>query len=242
MSKYDVIVIGGGHNGLTTATILAKAGKKVLVVEKRNVLGGIAAGEEFHPGYSTTGLLHDTGGVRPDVVKELQLEKFGMKLENHRADVTLLAKDGKGITIHADVHATADNVRIISDRDADAYLAYADFVKKISKVFNDLMDNPPPQIDVENLTMASLVVLAKKGMILKGLGNKTMMELLKVAPMCVADFLNEKFKTDFLKAGLAASALYGSYASCWSAWNASNWLRWCPDTAAWPTSPTRPSA
>ena len=86
MSKYDIIVIGGGHNGLTTATILAKKGKKVLIVEKRDILGGIAAGEEFHPGYSTTGLLHDTSGVRSDVVKELQLEKFGLVVESNRAN------------------------------------------------------------------------------------------------------------------------------------------------------------
>lgn len=223
---YDIIVIGGGHNGLTTATILAKKGKKVLVVEKRNVLGGIAAGEEFHPGYSTTGLLHDTSGVRSEVVKNLQLEKHGLEIDNKRADVTILSKDGKSVTVHSDVNATAKAIAKFSKNDAEAYKAYQEFLKNISKVINDLMDNPPPNIEVENLTMASLVVLAKKGLMLKGLGNKTMMELLKVAPMCVADFLNEKFETDFLKAGLAAPALYGSYAAPWSAYSTINLLLW----------------
>ncbi len=226
MSMYDIIVIGGGHNGLTTATILAKKGKKVLVVEKRNVLGGIAAGEEFHPGYSTTGLLHDTSGVRSEVVKNLQLEKHGLEIDNKRADVTILSKDGKSVTVHSDVNATAKAIAKFSKNDAEAYKAYQEFLKNISKVINDLMDNPPPNIEVENLTMASLVVLAKKGLMLKGLGNKTMMELLKVAPMCVADFLNEKFETDFLKAGLAAPALYGSYAAPWSAYSTINLLLW----------------
>jgi phytoene dehydrogenase-like protein len=226
MSKYDIIVIGGGHNGLTTATILAKKGKKVLVVEKRNVLGGIAAGEEFHPGYSTTGLLHDTSGVRSEVVENLQLEKLGLEIDNNRADVTILSKDGKSITIRSDINATAAAIGKFSEKDVGAYKAYQEFLKKISKVINDLMDNPPPNIDVENLTMASLVVLAKKGLMLKGLGNKTMMELLKVAPMCLADFLNEKFETDFLKAGIAAPALYGSYAGPWSAYSTINLLLW----------------
>jgi phytoene dehydrogenase-like protein len=226
MSKYDVIVIGGGHNGLTTATILAKKGKKVLVVEKRNILGGIAAGEEFHPGYTTTGLLHDTSGVRSEVVKSLQLEKHGLKIDNNRADVTILSKDGKSVTVQSDLNATAAAIGKFSKNDAEAYKAYQEFLKKISKVINDLMDNPPPNIDVEELTMASLVVLAKKWMMLKGLGNKTMMELLKVAPMCVADFLNEKFETDFLKAGIAAPALYGSYAAPWSAYSTINLLLW----------------
>jgi len=226
MSKYDIIVIGGGHNGLTTATILAKKGKKVLVVEKREVLGGIAAGEEFHPGYSTTGLLHDTSAVRSDVVKQLQLEKYGLEFENAREDVTLLSKDGKSVTIQDSVEATADAMQEFSEKDAQAYKEYQAFLKKISKVINGLMDNPPPDVDVENLTMASLVVLAKKGMTLKGLGNKTMMELLKVAPMCVTDFLNEKFETDFIKAGIAAPALYGAYAAPWSAYSTINLLLW----------------
>jgi len=226
MSKYDIIVIGGGHNGLTTATILAKKGKKVLVVEKRNVLGGIAAGEEFHPGYSTTGLLHDTSGVRSEVIKNLQLKKHGLEVDTNRADVTILSKDGKSVTLQSDVNTTAAAISKFSENDAKAYKAYQEFLKKISKVINDLMDNPPPNIDIENLTMASLVVLAKKGLMLKGLGNKTMLELLKVAPMCVADFLNEKFETDFLKAGIAASALYGSYAAPWSAYSTINLLLW----------------
>ena len=226
MSKYDIIVIGGGHNGLTTATILAKKGKKVLVVEKRKVLGGIAAGEEFYPGYSTTGLLHDTSGVRPGVIKTLQLERYGLKIDNNRATVTILSKDGKSITVQSDVNATAAAIGKFSEKDAEAYKAYQAFLKKISKIINDLMDHPPPNIDVENLTMASLVVLAKKGLMLKGLGKKTMMELFKVAPMCLADFLNEKFETDFLKAGLAAPALYGSYAAPWSAYSTINLLLW----------------
>lgn len=226
MSKYDIIVIGGGHNGLTTATMLAKKEKKVLIVEKRNLLGGIAAGEEFFPGYSTTGLLHDTSGVRPQVVKALQLEKYGLKIDNNRADVTILSKDGKSVMLQSDVNATAEAIGNFSKNDAEAYKAYQEFLKKISKVINDLMENPPPNIDIENLTMASLVVLAKKGMMLKGLGNKTMMELLKVAPMCVADFLNEKFETDFLKAGIAAPAIYGSYAGPWSAYSTINLMLW----------------
>lgn len=224
MSKYDVIVIGGGHNGLTTATLLAQKGKRVLLFEKRDILGGIGAGEEFHPGYSTAGLLHDTSGIRMDVVKMLSLEKFGLKVIPQRAEYTLLSKDGKSIVINDDPLNSSESIKNISEKDAASYIEYRAFINKVGKVINNLMDNAPPDIDIENLTMASLVVLAKKGMLLKGLGNETMMELLKVAPMCVADFLNEKFETEFLKAGLAAPALYGAYSGPWSAYSTINLL------------------
>ena len=213
MSRYDVIVIGGGHNGLTAACILAKKGKKVLVVEKRNVLGGVAAGEEFYPGYFTSGLLHDTSGVRSEIIKQLELEKYGLIVENHRPDIFLMAKDGQGVKIRSNPDSSALAIAAYSESDAKGYKIYRNFIERISKVINDLMDNPPPNIDIENLNVASLMLLAKKGLLLKGLGNKTMLELLKVAPMCVADFLNEKFETNFIKAGLAAPALYGIL--CW---------------------------
>ena len=226
MSSYDIIVIGGGHNGLTAATLLAKKGQKVLVLEKREILGGIAAGEEFYPGYHTTGLLHDTTAVRADVIAELQLEKFGLKLETRRPPIAILSKKGDGIHLYADPQKTATSIEKISSKDAESYRQYQNFLGKIRPVISDLMDQAPPQIAVDNLTMVGLVSLAKKGLRLKGLGNKTMLELLRVAPMCVADFLNEHFETEFLKAGLAAPALYGSYAGPWSAYSTINLLLW----------------
>ena len=226
MSTYDVIVIGGGHNGLTTAVTLAKKGQKVLVLEKRKILGGIAAGEEFHPGYRTTGLLHDTTGIRTEVVANLQLEKFGLKLEKERPSVAILSDKGECIQLQSDALRSAKSIEQISPADATAYVQYQNFLAKVRPVISDLMNQSPPQISADNLTMMGLVSLAKKGLRLKGLGNKTMLELLRIAPMCVADFLNENFETEFLKAGLAAPALYGSYAGPWSAYSTINLLLW----------------
>ncbi|MGD2038862.1 MAG: FAD-dependent oxidoreductase, partial [Desulfobacterales bacterium] len=76
-SAYDVIIIGAGHNGLTAAALLAKQGRKVLIVERRGIIGGLAAGEEFHPGYQSCGLLHDTGQLRARVVRALDLQSYG---------------------------------------------------------------------------------------------------------------------------------------------------------------------
>jgi len=245
MNKYDAIIIGGGHNGLTTAVLLAKKGKKVILLEKRNILGGMAAGEEFHPseiassvrfhgvnpGYRTTGLLHDTSGVRQSVIKALQLEKYGLKISSERAAFALLSKEGQDITISSNTKETAESIERFSKKDAAAYIEYRDFIDRISGFFGKLLNEIPPdiigcQVETPDTTLKQLWVLAKKGLALRLLGKRTMLELLRAAPMCVADFLNERFETDFLKAGIAAPAIYGSFTGPWSAGNTLNLLLW----------------
>jgi len=223
-NKYDVVVIGGGHNGLTAAITLAGKNKKVLLLEKRDVLGGIAAGEEFHPGYRTTGLLHDTSGVRSKVIKDLNLEKFGLKTKKSRPAFSILSKDGKFVHLHSDLEKAVFEISKISKKDAEAYAAYHDFIDKISGFINGLMNEMPP--DLTKLGGKQIWEFAKKGMAFKKLGKKTMMELLKVAPMSVADFLNENFETDFIKAGIAAPTIYGSYTGPWSSYTTLNLLLW----------------
>ena len=90
---YDAIVIGAGHNGLTTAALLAKAGRKVLVLERREHPGGLAASEEFHPGYRSAGLLGDTSLLRPSVVAALDLLRHGLRLREVPPTVLACAPD-----------------------------------------------------------------------------------------------------------------------------------------------------
>ena len=225
MSKaYDIIVIGGGHNGLTAATTLARKNRKVLLLEKRPMLGGIAAGEEFFPGYSTTGLLHDTTGVRRDVMKSLNLEGFGLKVRKSGTSISILSKDGKSLQLSLNVEKTSAAIAQFSQRDAEQYKEYRAFIDSISGFIKGLLDEFPP--DLENLGGKQLWGLAMKALSLKKLGKKTMMEFLKVAPMSVADFLNEKFETNFIKAGIAGPAIYGSYTGPWSSYTTLNLLIW----------------
>lgn len=219
---YDIIVIGGGHNGLTAATLLAMKQKKVLLVEKRELLGGIAASEEFAPGYKTPGLLHDTSNVRQKVVRELKLENFGLKVEPSRAPVAFLGKNKEVLKLSSDLELATTDIAKFSKKDALAYREYRAFIEKIKPFVTKLMDEAPPEL--ANLGMQQIWALAKKGIALKKLGKKTMLEFLKVAPMSVADFLNEKFETDFIKAGIAAPAVYGSYTGPWSSYTTLNLL------------------
>jgi len=222
--KYDIVVIGGGHNGLVAATTLARKNKKVLLLEKRSILGGIAAGEEFYPGYKSTGFLHDTSEVRHRVIKELDLELFGLQLKNSRPVYSLLSRSGECLHLDPDVEKAATEIAKFSQHDADSYREYQEFLGKIKGFINGLMNEAPP--DLMDLRGKQIWELAKKGIALKKLGKKTMMELLKVAPMSVADFLNEKFETDFIKAGIAGPAIYGSYTGPWSSYTTLNLLLW----------------
>jgi phytoene dehydrogenase-like protein len=96
--QRDVVIIGGGHNGLVTAFYLAKAGYKPLVLERRSQPGGAAITEEFHPGFRTSILAHAAGPLRPDVVSDMQLEKHGLKLISPEIGVTALSPDGRALS------------------------------------------------------------------------------------------------------------------------------------------------
>ena len=132
MGKYDVIIIGGGHNGLTAATLLAKKGKKVVLFEKRDVLGGIAAGEEFHPGFKTVGLLHFTSGVRKKAIEAMQLEKYGLKATGKKSNCAILGNRGDGVLVSSDVNSTAQSIAKYSQKDGEAYVALRGFINSIS--------------------------------------------------------------------------------------------------------------
>src|SRR5438270_5857589 len=98
----DIVIIGGGHNGLVTAFYLAKAGFKPLVIERREQVGGAAIMDEFHLGFRCSTLAHTAGPIRPDIVRDLQLEKHGLKLITPEISVTALTPEGRALSLYQD--------------------------------------------------------------------------------------------------------------------------------------------
>jgi phytoene dehydrogenase-like protein len=221
MSRYDAIVIGAGQNGLAAAARLAHAGKKVVVLERRAGVGGLCGTIELHPGYEVPGILHDEGLVSPRVVAALGLEKHGLAFRD--APPTYLAEEGgPGILLDRDPARANGELGGRSRHDAEAYTRYRAFMAKLRPLIAQVMTSPPPPLSPSGA--GDFWDLAKRGLGLWRLGRHDTLELMRVAPMCVADFLNEQFQTPLLVEGLAAPAVVGTFAGPWSAGTTTNLL------------------
>ncbi len=224
--NYDVIVIGAGHNGLTTAALMAKARKRVLVLEKNGFIGGLGASEEICEGYRTAGFLHETAQISTNVVKELELESRGLQWVTSGQDtgVYVPGLNGEvGFWLYQDAVKTAQHLRErLGKKEGDAYARYSEFLADIRPVVQKMISSPLP--DVSDLNLASLWQIGKHATRLRMLGKKNMLELLRVTPMCIADFLNEFFENEQLKAAISLPALAGTYMGPWSPGSTANLL------------------
>ncbi len=219
--EFDAIVVGAGHNGLAAAAMLARSGRKVLVCERRDIVGGLAAREEFHPGFRVPGFHHDSTCVRPRVIEALRLESFGLKRTNPPS-IFAPHLSGPGLLLHHDAGAAADEIAAHSDTDAQRYADYRAFIERIAPAVLRLLDEAPPDVLGLNIDFSRLL---STGWSLRKLGRRDMMELLRIAPMCVADWLDEWFACDLLKCTLAGSAIFGTFTGPWSPGNNALLLR-----------------
>src|SRR6266478_4053677 len=214
-NSRDIVIIGGGHNGLVTAFYLARAGFKPLVLERHNQVGGAAITEEFHPGFRSSVLAHSAGPLRPELFRDMQLEKHGLKLITPEVAVTALSPDGRALILYQDVERAAQEISEFSEADAAKYREFQPALEKASRVIGKSLALTPPE--VENPTAADLFGLLNLGRSLRGLGKANTYNLLRWAPMAVADLAAEFFETDLLRATIAARGIFGTFLGPWSA-------------------------
>jgi phytoene dehydrogenase-like protein len=214
----DAIVIGAGHNGLVAALALARAGRQVTVVERRGEVGGLCAASRLHPGYTVPGLLHDTTGVRRDLVAALGLARFGLAFEAEAPPLLAAHSAHRGVVLHADARRSREELEALHKGDGDGYLRWRAFLSRIRGVVAGLLDRRPPPLRPRSL--AELWSLGRTGLAVRRLGRADMLELLRVAPMCAADWLQEHFSDPLPAAALAGPAQTGSYLGPWAAGSA----------------------
>jgi phytoene dehydrogenase-like protein len=216
------IVIGAGHNGLVAGLRLARAGRKVTIVERRAEVGGLCAASEVHPGYTVPGLLHDTTGVRRDVVDSLGLARFGLEFESDAPSVLAAHSEHKGVVLHAEARRSRDELETLHKGDGDGYIAWRGFLSRIRGFVSGVLSTKPPLMKPDSI--AELWSLGKTGIGLRRLGKPDMLELMRVAPMCAADWLQEFFGDPLPAAALAAPAAIGASLGPWSAGTAASLL------------------
>jgi phytoene dehydrogenase-like protein len=210
-----IVIIGGGINGLTAATLLSKKGRKVLVLEANNTLGGLASKSNFHEGFHVPGILHDTARFRPVIEKALNLSRFGLK----RIDPPpLLTPQINGTTLSIEQETIKGHV---TEQDRENYATFRGFIKRISPTISKICEQPAPNPE------GSLFPLALKALRLRLLGRNDMIEILRVGPMCVGDWMRDRFQSEALGAAMAYDGIEGCFLGPWSAGTAFNLLISC---------------
>jgi phytoene dehydrogenase-like protein len=205
---YDVVVIGGGHNGLVNAAYLAKAGKKVLVLESRGVLGGAAVTEEIFPGFLFSELSYVVSLLRPEIIRELDLPRHG--LEILPLDGTFSPMLNGDYLWRVNDHAkTQREIRRHSRMDAEAYDEFSKLMTPMCRFVKPLLSMIPP--DPTTLNPKDLKQLNFLLQRFRELSSDERYTLVQLMTMSAADFLDQWFETDVLKATMSASGIIGTF-------------------------------
>jgi phytoene dehydrogenase-like protein len=210
-----VVIVGGGHNALITAFYLAKGGFKPLVLERREIVGGGAITEEFHPGFHASTLAHTTGPLRADIARQMRLDKHGLQMLYPDPRVCAPTPDGRALLFYNDHAKTAGGIARFSAKDAESYTKFAAALEEIAEIFAQIASITPPAID--SPSPEDFWNLFKTGRNVRGLGKNGIFNLLRWGPMAAADFVAEFFETEVLRAAIAARGIFGTALGPWSA-------------------------
>ncbi|HEY7687715.1 MAG TPA: NAD(P)/FAD-dependent oxidoreductase [Dongiaceae bacterium] len=210
-AAYDAIVIGGGHNGLTAAAYLGKAGLRTLVVEAAEQYGGAAVTREFAPGFRVSAVAHLLHGLHPRVVADLQLERHGLAYAAREIATAALLPGGRRLEIGADAPRTRASLNQFSAHDADAYPKVMARLIRQAAALGVMLARTPPRPDLMANDWHGKIGLGILALHMRRLGRKDMLELTRILAMNSADLVNDYFESDALKGLLTFESVFGLF-------------------------------
>jgi phytoene dehydrogenase-like protein len=205
-SERDVVIVGGGHNGLACANYLARAGLDVLVLERRDVVGGAAVTEEPWPGYRVSSASYVVSLMPERIVAELDLKRFGYEVSIITPDYFVPFPDGTSLTLWGDLRRDAENIAKLSKRDADAYVEFDEYFERVASLVKSLLYVVPPNLTLRDLP-AWIGTLGR----LRRFTGRDVAEIVRLFTMSASDFLDEWFEDQRVKGAMATQAIIGAW-------------------------------
>jgi phytoene dehydrogenase-like protein len=208
--SYDAVIIGAGHNGLVCAFYLAKAGLKVCVVERRDIVGGAAVTEEFHPGFRNSVASYTVSLLNPKVIQDMGLPALGLKVLERPIANFLPQPDGRYLKAGGGLARTQEEFRKFSSKDADTLPAYYSMLDDVADVLRDLAMKSPPNIGDG---LQTLISAAQQGRRLSKMSLSQQRDVLDLFVKSARTFLDSWFENEAVKAAFGFDAVVGNYAS-----------------------------
>jgi phytoene dehydrogenase-like protein len=210
MSSYDAIVVGGGHNGLTAGAYLARAGMRVCILERRDVLGGACVTEELWPGHRVSRASYVVSMLQPKVVRDLRLKEFGYHPTPLDPPFATFDADGTPILIHNDEAKLHAELARVSPKDADAMPGFEDLLGRAANFLRPVMLRPPPALGSKH--PGDVFELLREAGRAAGMGRRDIQDLFRILTMSVGDLLDDWFENDALKGSYASTGVVGVWA------------------------------
>jgi len=208
-SCYDAIIVGGGHNGLTTAAYLAQAGLKTLVLERREIVGGCCVTEEIAPGCQASTTSYIASMLRPEVIHDLKLADYGLRMVPSDPAIQVAFPDGRIVPWWASRGRAVEEFRKYSARDAQTFVRVDDKLKKLARYLQPFFLAPPPDLDTQSF--AGWSDLFRVGKRFKGITSQEIAELISFLTGSLGEFLDRNYESETIKTLFLANNVYGKH-------------------------------